>query len=121
MPVNYTPQERQALLNSLGNGRANAIGARRLAQILGYPTGGNQVQLRGLIKECIEVDGDLIGAATGRPAGFFIISNVNELENYLNSLENRTRSDNQRRTALLNSWNGNPANVRTTKQPLIIT
>lgn len=121
MPLNYTRQERHALLNSLGIGRANATGARRLAQILGYPTGGNQVQLRGLIKECIEIDDDLIGAATGRPAGFFIISNVNELENYLDSLENRTRSDNQRRTALLNSWNGNPTNIQSTRQPLIIT
>lgn len=121
MPVNYTQQERQALLNSLGNGRANAIRASRLAQTLGYSTSGNQVQLRGLIKECIEIDGDLIGAATGRPAGFFIISNVNELQSYIDSLENRTRSDNHRRTALLNNWNGNSANVQTTRQPLIIT
>lgn len=121
MPINYSPQQRQALLNTLGNGRAYAIGARRLAQMLGFPTGGNQVQLRGLIKECIEIDGDLIGAGTGNPKGFFKIANINEFETYLDSLESRTRSDNQRRTALLNSWNSNPANIQTTKQPLIIT
>ena len=116
MPVNYSQQERQTLLNNLGNGRRRAIGARRLAQILGYPTGGNQVQLRGLIKECIEQDGDLIGAATGRPAGFFIINNIVELETYVDSLGNRTRSDNDRRTALINSWNNIPNQPNTTKQ-----
>lgn len=120
MPINFTPQQRQALLTTLGQGRQNAIGARRLAQLLGYPQGGNQVQLRSLIKECIEVDGDLIGATTGRPAGFFIIVTVNELETYLDSLENRTRSDNARRTALITSWN-NQANIpNTIKQTLII-
>jgi hypothetical protein len=108
MPVNYTQQQRQSLLAALGNGRHNAIGARRLAQLLGFPIGGNQVQLRGLIKECIEHDGDLIGAATGRPAGFFVIANLTELERYIDSLENRTRSDNTRRTALINSWNNSP-------------
>ncbi len=119
MPVNYTQQQRQALLSALGNGRQNAIGARRLAQLLGFPTGGNQVQLRGLIKECIEHDGDLIGAATGRPAGFFVIANLAELERYIDSLENRTRSDNARRTALINSWN-NSQNPNTNRTNLTI-
>lgn len=120
MPNNFTQQERQNLFNTLGNGRANAIGARRLAQLLGYPTGGNQVQLRSLIKECIEIDGDLIGAATGRPAGFFVISTINELETYLDSLENRTRSDNTRRTALINSWNNHQGNAQTNRQILTV-
>jgi hypothetical protein len=120
MPVNFSPAQRQALLGVLGNGRPAAIGARRLAQILHFPTGGNQVQLRSLIKECIEVDGELIGAATGRPAGFFIISNLAELETYLDSLENRTRSDNSRRSALIASWNNANANQNTTKTILTI-
>lgn len=120
MPINYTQQQRQALLASLGNGRPNAIGAGRLAKILGYPTGGNQVQLRTLIKECIENDNDLIGATTGQPAGFFIITNTIELEAYLNSLENRTRSDNDRRTALINSWNNQPNIPNTIRQILSI-
>lgn len=120
MPINYTQQQRQALLNTLGNGRQNAIGARRLAQLLGFPIGGNQVQLRGLIKECIEVDGDLIGATTGRPAGFFKIKSVNELDTYIDSLENRTRSDNQRRTALITNWNANNPNQSTNKPILTI-
>lgn len=105
------------MLNALGQVRAFAIGARRLAQLLGYPTGGNQVRLRTLTKECIEIDGDLIGAATGRPAGFFLISNLQEIENYLDSLENRTRSNNDRRTVLFNSWN-NHSNQQTKRQIL---
>jgi len=88
----------------LQKGRANAIKAKKLAKILGYSTKNNQVDLRTLIKECIEVDGDLIGAATGKPAGFFIISNSQELENYLDTLESRARKDNERRTALINNW-----------------
>ncbi len=71
MPTNFTPQQRQNLLNALRQGRPNAINAQTLAQNLGYPTGGNQAELGSLIKECIEVDGDLIGAVTEQPAGFF--------------------------------------------------
>ena len=119
MPNNFSQQDRQNLLNALGQGRALAIGAKRLAQTLGYPTGGNQVRLRTLIKECIEIDGDLIGAATGRPAGFFLISTLQELERYLDSLENRSRSDNDPRPALINSWN-NQGNHQTTRQILNI-
>lgn len=120
MPINYTQQQRQALLAALANGRPNAIGARTLAQQLGFPTGGNQIQLRTLIKECIEHDGDLIGASTGRPAGFFIITSLMELERYLDSLENRTRSDNNRRSALITNWNNNPNSQHTNKQSLTI-
>jgi len=87
MPLNYSQQERQALLTNLRNGRQSAISAHRLALTLGYPSGGNQVRLRGLIKECIEHEGDLISASTGRPAGFFLISNTLELEAYIDSLE----------------------------------
>ena len=119
MPNNFTPQSRQILLLNLGQGRANAIGARRLAQVMGYPIGGNQVILRSLIKECIEIDGDLIGAVTGKPAGFFIISNLQELEVYLDTLESRTRSDNVRRSALIYSWNQNNTG-QTTRQILTI-
>ena len=120
MPINYSQRERQALLSNLGQGRQHAINARRLAQILGYPTGGNQVQLRGLIKECIEHDGDLIGASTGRQAGFFIITNSIELEVYIDSLENRTRSDNERRTALINNWNNQTNVPNTNRQTLTL-
>ncbi len=43
MPINFTPQQRQALITTLGQGRQNAMGTRRLAQLSGYPQSGNQV------------------------------------------------------------------------------
>ncbi len=121
MPINFTQAQRQTLLGTLGLGRATAIRASRLAQLLNFPTGGNQVQLRSLIKECIEIDGDLIGAATERPPGFFMINTIHELENYIDSLENRTRSDNARRSALITSWNNNHINANTNRTILTIT
>lgn len=121
MPINFTQQQRRDLLNALGQGRQNAINAYTLAQNLGYPTSGNQVELRSLIKECIQIDGDLIGAVTGQPAGFFLVGSIAELESYIDTLESRTRSDNERRTALISNWNGNPANTPTNRQPLVIT
>lgn len=113
MPINFTPQERLNLLSNLRVGRRNATGAVRLATLIGFTTASNQVRLRSLIKECIEHDGDLIGAATGRPAGFYIINTIGELDTYLDSLEERTKSNNTRRTALINNWNGiNPHTTR---------
>ncbi len=119
MPQNFTLQQRQDLLNALSSGRANAIGAEPLAIQINFPTSSNQIKLRGLIKECIEIDGDLIGAATGRPAGFFKITTNVELERYLDSLERRTKSDNDRRNALINNWNA--TNIHTNRQPITIT
>jgi len=121
MPITFTAQQRQDLLNALVPGRANALSAPVLEQILGYPPTRNQTKLRKLIKECIEHDNDLIGSITGSPAGYFMISSIAELDNYLDSLEGRIRSDNTRRDALILQWNGaNPA-VTTTRLPLIIT
>lgn len=114
MPTNFTQNDRQSLLNALQLGRSNAIGAKRLALLISFPVGGNQVKLRSLIKECIEQDGDLIGAATGKPAGFFLINTEGELNKYLDSLRNRTISDNDRRSALINKWNSiHPLTSRT--------
>jgi hypothetical protein len=119
MPVTFTPQQRQALLNVLGRGRASAITARTLAQTLGYPIAGTQPKLRKLIKECIEHDMDLIGASTGRPKGFFMINTVAEFDIYIDNLEGRIRSNNNRRNALIAQWNA--ANPATTRSPLTIT
>jgi len=108
MPINFTAQDRIVLLAALHTGRQNATRAIDLARTLHYPTTGNQVRLRLLIKECIEYDEDLIGAATSRPAGFYLISNLSELDTYIDSLERRTSRNNERRTALINNWNNNP-------------
>ena len=121
MPINFTQAQRENLLNNLQTGRQNAIRARDLARLINFPIGGNQEKLRQLIKECIEQDGDLIGAATGRIIpGFFIIETIVELNNYLDSLERRTRSDNERRTALIESWNNQNNQIDTDRQTLNI-
>ncbi len=121
MPNSFTQQERQALLITLGLGRSSAIVSKRLAQQLGYPTSSNQPLLRELIKECIEIDGDLIGATTGKPAGFFRINTLQELEKYVDTLEGRTRSDNSRRSALITSWNNTHNAAITNRNILQIT
>jgi hypothetical protein len=53
MPNSFTLHGCKSLLNSFGIGRYNAVRTVRLAQLVAYPTGGNQVQLRVLKKECI--------------------------------------------------------------------
>ncbi|NGM62684.1 hypothetical protein G5B30_12235 [Sphingobacterium sp. SGG-5] len=116
----FTQNQRRVLLNALQVGRQNAISAKNLAAIIGFPTSSNQVKLRSLITECIELEGDLIGAVTGRPAGFFLINNQHELDRYLDTLESRTRRDNDRRTALINNWNTARPNSITMKQIITI-
>lgn len=61
MPTNFTQAQRTRLLAILQIGKRNAINATNIAKALGFPTGGNQVKTRDLIRECIQIDGDLIG------------------------------------------------------------
>ena len=46
----YTQQELQRLLNIIPFGRANALHAEEIARRMSYPTGGNQVETRELIR-----------------------------------------------------------------------
>lgn len=117
MPINFTPVQRRRLLRFLQVGKVYAINARRIAQHMGFPLGGNQVMARNLIRECIEHDGDLIASTLSNPKGFYKVDTVNtiELHSYLDSLENRAREINERRTWMLNNWiNGGhpPSNKR---------
>lgn len=107
MPVNFTQAERKKLLKFLNFGIDNAINARTLAIHMGFPVGGNQVKTRNLIRECIEHDHDLIASTLRKPRGFYKIrrSNIQALHDYLDSLENRAREINGRRTNLINNWN----------------
>ena len=117
MPTNFTQAQRTALLNILQTGKRNAINAKRISRALGFPTGGNQVKTRNLIRECIEVDGDLIGSSLSNPKGFYLIdqTNTRELESYLDSLENRSIDILQRRTWLIRNWNNTVPGNPTTK------
>jgi len=113
MPVNFTQRERKRLLQFLKFGIGNAVKAPTIAAHMSYSTGGNQVKTRRLIRECIEHDQDLIASTLSNPKGFYKIrrSNIQELHDYLDSLENRAREINGRRTHLINNWNASvPAN-----------
>lgn len=107
MPINFTQTERNRLLQFLNFGINNSINAPTIAIHMGYPTGGNQVKTRNLIRECIQYDHDLIASTLKKPRGFYKIhsNNIQELHDYLDSLENRAREINGRRTNLINNWN----------------
>ena len=113
MPVNFSIAERTRLLQFLNFGRATAINAPTIAAHMNYSIYGNQVKTRNLIRECIEHDQDLIASTLTKPRGFYKIrrNNISELNDYLDSLENRAREINLRRSNLINNWNstsGNP-------------
>ena len=117
MPTNFTNAQRNRLLSVLRIGKRNAINATTIARALGFPTGGNQVKTRDLIRECIEIDRDLIGSTLSNPKGFYLIypTNKGEIEAYLDSLENRAKDILKRREWLVQNWNntvaGNPTNI----------
>ncbi|MGC4038853.1 MAG: hypothetical protein QM764_23045 [Chitinophagaceae bacterium] len=113
MPVNFTQTERTRLLQFLNYGIRTAVNAIAIANHMGYPIGGNQVKTRTLITECIEHDQDLIASTLKKSRGYYKIrrNNIQELNDYLDSLENRAREINNRRTNLINNWNAAvPAN-----------
>ncbi len=117
MPTNFTQAQRTRLLAILQIGKRNTINATNIAQALGFLTGGNQVKIRDLIRECIEIDGDLIGSSLSKPRDFYLIdqTNKNELDSYLDSLENRAIDILRRREWLIHNWNNTVAGNPTTR------
>lgn len=116
MPINFTQVERNRMLRFLSYGRIHAINAPAIAAHMGYSIGGNQVKTRNLIRECIEHDHDLIASTLKKPRGFYKIrrTNIHELNDYLDSLQNRASEINLRRTHLINNWNNSvPTNITT--------
>jgi hypothetical protein len=71
MPAKLTQNERLWLLKALGERRRNAVGGRRLSQLLGYSEWVNQIRLRNLLKECIKIDDYLIVATTADQPVFY--------------------------------------------------
>lgn len=110
----FTQTDREHLLAILRVGKRNAINAPNIArqlnarqQLVHFSTGGNQVKTRDLIRECIELEGDLIASTLSNPKGFYIVDENNppELQAYLDSLASRITGITNRRDALINSWN----------------
>lgn len=115
----FTQTERLQLLNILQNGKRNAINAEDIAIRLGFPTTGNQVKTRDLIRECIE-NGDLIASSISTPKGFYIIETIDELNDYLDSLERRASDILSRRNWLIDGWNRINLNNNTNRRSKLL-
>ncbi|MEX0661535.1 MAG: hypothetical protein WEA58_08905 [Balneolaceae bacterium] len=100
------------LVNNNHVGRTHPITARRLAQHFGVSDGGTEVPIRNLIRNAID-QGELIGSSN---RGFYIMNDLSEVEDNLNSLQNRAELILSRRRNMLNNWNNqqnqeNPSNL----------
>jgi hypothetical protein len=96
------------LVSELPKGEINAINAPDLANRLGYSSAPNQETLRALIRQAIN-QGELIGSSH---SGYWILDSKVEVEEVLDSLEQRSQGVCDRRNSLLDSWNtNNPKNV----------
>ena len=85
-------------------GEQNPITAGDLANHFGISDGGVQVEMRNVIRDAIDQE-YLIGSCS---QGFYLISNLNEIERNLNSLKSRAENILLRRRRLLNIWNNEP-------------
>lgn len=89
-------------------GNLNPVTAGDLANHFGISDGGVQVEMRNVIREAIS-RGELIGSNN---RGFYLISNIVELEENLDSLQSRAEGILERRRNTLATWNRlNPDNT----------
>lgn len=100
--MNYTQADINTLLAILPTSKATAIHAYDIAQRLGYPVDGNQVETRGLIRFAIQ-SGHLILSNTR--IGYWISNDVDEVKEYISSLQSRAGDTQQRSDELKDSWN----------------
>lgn len=99
--MSFTQQEVVALLQTLPLTKQQAINASDLANALGYNPAPNQEKLRALIRFAINT-GELIGSSN---KGYWRISDRQELEEVLDSLEQRAQGTCDRRNNLIDNWN----------------
>jgi len=97
------------LLAAIPYGKNNAVHAPKLAQKLGLPVGGNEVETRQLIREAIG-QGHII---LSTPAiGYWRSNNKQEVIECINSLRERANEINDRSDAIKDAWNiANPTNT----------
>lgn len=107
--MNYTQTDISNLLRTLPTSKTNAIKAVDIAQKLGYPTNGNQVQTRGLIRFAIQ-NGHIIVSNTKR--GYWVSNDPIEVQEYIRSLESRASDTLQRSVELKQSWNSLHSNSK---------
>lgn len=101
-------QDLQRLLKIIPFGRANAIHAEDIAIGLRYPTGGNQLETRELIRYAIQQGCVIVSTSHG-----YWRSNVKQdVIDCTNSLKNRADEIYDRSNELKNAWNNaNPNNL----------
>lgn len=95
-------QEVQRLLSHIPFGKANAIHATDLAKKMGYPTGHNQVELRHLIHEAIQL-GNIILCNTR--VGYWRSNSKQEVQAYINTLNRRADEIYGRSNKIQQAWN----------------
>lgn len=97
-----------SLLKVIPSGKKNAIHAEDIARQLNLPTGGNQVEARGLIRDAIQ-QGNIILSSQG---GYWCSNDKKEVEAYIKSLNDRAREISDRSSAIKQAWNSlNPNNT----------
>lgn len=95
-------QEVQRLLECIPYGKSNARHAGDIAAQLGYPTDGNQVETRQLIRYAIQ-QGNIILSSTAN--GYWRSNDKQEVEKYIRALLNRADEIQTRGNEIKNAWN----------------
>ncbi len=110
----FNQNDINSLINIIPTGRQNAITAYIIAQSLGYPTGGNQVKTRNLIKFAIASGNLILSSSNENPKGYWISIDKSEIVDTISSLEHRANEILDRANNLKNNWNNiNPQNIIT--------
>ena len=97
-----TPQEIQRLLQIIPFGKQNAIHAKDIARALNYPTGGNQVETRSLIRYAIQQGHTIISTPN---KGYWRTNNKLEVSDYIHALVARSTDINTRSLDVKAAWN----------------
>ncbi len=104
-----TIQELNRLLQIIPFGQTNAIHANDIASQLGYPTDGNQVETRQLIRFAIQ-NGNII--LSNPQSGYWRSTNKQEVTDCINALNDRADEISNRSIEIKNAWNkANPNNL----------
>ena len=107
--MNNTQQDINQLIRIVPSGKQNAIHAIEIARRLNYPTGGNQVETRGLIRYAIQNDHIIL---SNTRVGYWVSQSKIEIETYIQSLQSRADDTYRRSEELKNTWNFlNPNNT----------
>lgn len=100
--MSFTQHDISRLIEILPQSKQNAIHAADIAQRLGLPISGNQVEARQLIRLSIQ-SGNCIVSNTKR--GYWLTTNKAEIQKYIQSLEKRGKDTIRRGSELKTAWN----------------